>query len=444
MGIDICSIGGFTKTEGNSVAIKVDDEVIILDMGLSMEDYIRFTEDLEDVSTKTYKTLLKANAVPDYTFIEDWKDKVIAIIPSHGHLDHVGAIPFAAPLFSKAPVISTPYTIEILKSILRDEHLRIPNKLVSVNLNSSYKVSDKITVEFVNVTHSIIHTAIVVVHTPYGKIMYANDFKLDDHPVLGKKPNYGRIKELGNEGVNLLIMNCLYAHEHKKCPSESVAKQMLKDVMLGVNSEGKAMIVTTFSSHLARLKSIIEMGKQLNRKIVFFGRSLEKYIKAAERIDLINFSKDITIERYRDQVVKKLNQIQKAGKEKYLIVCTGHQGEPRAVLSRIARGELPFKFSSGDIVVFSCAIIPVEINKQNREKLEKSLRKDNVRIFQDVHVSGHGALEDHRDLIEMVKPEHIMPIHAEPAKGKMIAKLALQLGYKNTHVMQDGKRMKLK
>lgn len=443
MPIEVCGIGGFSKTEGNSVAIKVDDEVVLLDMGLSMEDYIKFTEDLEDVSSKTYKTLLKANAVPNYTFIDDWKDKVKVIIPSHGHLDHVGAIPFAAKLFPTAPIVSTPYSIEILRSILHDEHIDLPNEIISMNLNSTYKVSDKITIEFVNITHSIPHTAIIVVHTPYGKVLYANDFKLDDTPTLGKKPNYERLQELGSEGVELLIMNCLYAHEHKKCPSEAVAKQMLKDVMLGVKSEGRAMIVTTFSSHIARLKSIIEMGKKLNRKIVFLGRSLEKYVKAAERINLVNFTQDVAIYRYRDKVEKMLKRIQREGKDKYLIVCTGHQGEPKAILSRITRGELDFKFDQGDIVVFSCQVIPVEINKQNRDKLEASLRNKNVRIFRDVHVSGHGAREDHRDLIEMVRPKHIMPIHAEPEKAKMIAELAKQLGFKSTFVMEDGKRVSL-
>jgi ribonuclease J len=443
MGLELCAIGGFSRTEGNSVAIKVDDEVILLDMGLSMSDYIKFSEDCEDVSNKNYNQLLKVNAVPNYGFINDWKENVIAIVPSHGHLDHIGAIPFAASLFPNAPIISTPYTIEILRSILKDEKIKLSNKLISQNLNSSFKISEKITVEFVNITHSILHTAVVVVHTPYGKIMYVNDFKLDDHPVLGKKPNYARLGEIGKEGVKLLIINCLYAHAHRKCPSESVAKQMLKDVMLGINSQGKGMIVTTFSSHLARLKSIITMGKKLNRKIVFFGRSLEKYVSAAERINLVDFSNDVKIVRYRDQVVKMLEKIQREGKEKYLIVCTGHQGEPRAVLSRMSRGELPYKFDSGDIVVFSCNIIPVDINKQNREKLESVLRKNSVRIFQDVHVSGHGAREDHRDLIELVQPEQIMPIHAENAKAKMLAELAAQLGFKKTHIMQDGKRLKL-
>ena len=445
MGLEICAIGGFTKTEGNSVAIKVDDEVVLLDMGLSMFDYVKFTEDMEDTSTKTYNVLLKANAVPDYGHIDDWKSKVVAIVPSHGHLDHVGAIPFAAPLFPPAAVIlGTPYTIEVLKSILWDEHLEIPHKFVVLNSGSSYKISKNITIEFVHTTHSIPQTAIIVVHTPYGKVMYANDFKLDNTPVLGKKPDYARLQELGKEGVKLLIMNCLYAHEHKKCPSESVAREMLKDTMLSVSGEGKAMIVTTFSSHLARLKSIIELGKKLNRKIVFLGRSLDKYVRAGEKIGLVKFTDQVEILRHRDQLDKIFKKIRKEGKGKYLIVCTGHQGEPRSILSRMIKGDVEFIFEQGDVVIFSCQVIPVPVNIENRQKMEKLLRAGGVRIFRDVHVSGHGAREDHRELLEMIRPEHIIPIHAEPAKGKMIAELAAQLGFKNTHVMEDGKRLSLK
>jgi len=443
--LEICAIGGFTKTEGNSVAIKVDDEVVLLDMGLSMFDYVKFTEDMEDTSTKTYNILLKANAVPDYGHIEDWKDKVVAIVPSHGHLDHVGAIPFAAPLFpSSVVVLGTPYTIEVLKSILWDEHLEIPHKFVAVSSGSSYKVSKKITVEFVHMTHSIPQTAVVVVHTPYGKVMYANDFKLDNTPVLGKKPDYGRLQELGKEGVKLLIMNCLYAHEHKKCPSETVAREMLKDTMLSVSGEGKAMIVTTFSSHLARLKSIIELGQKLNRKIVFLGRSLDKYVRAGERIGIVTFTDKVEMVKPRDQLEKVFRKIKKEGKGKYLIVCTGHQGEPRSILSRMIKENFTFKFEQGDVVIFSCQVIPVPVNIENRQKMEKLLRAEGVRIFRDVHVSGHGAREDHRELLEMIRPEHIIPIHAEPAKGKMVAELAAQLGMKNTHVMEDGERLSLK
>lgn len=441
MPIEVCSIGGFSKTEGNSVAIKVDDEVILLDMGLGMESYIKHQEDREDVSAKTYTELLKVGAVPDYGYIKEWHHLIKAIIPSHGHLDHVGAVPFASSLFPDAPVISTPYSIEILKSILRDERIRIPNQIIPLNLNSTYKVSDKITVEFINTTHSIPHTAMICVHTPYGKVLYANDYKFDKQPVLGKKPNFKRLQELGDEGIKLLIVNCLYAHEHKKTPSESVARQMLKDVMLGVNSDGKALIVTTFSSHLARLKSIVDFGEKLGRKIVFLGRSLDKYVKAAERINLVNYSSRVQILSRRPHIEKMLRKIQKEGRDKYLIVCTGHQGEPRAILSRIARKELDFQFHAGDLIVFSCQVIPVEVNIKNRERLENALKTYNVRMFKDVHVSGHGALEDHRDLLELVRPDHIMPIHAENKKAQMLADFAKTCGYPNTHVMQDGNRM---
>jgi ribonuclease J len=442
MPIEVCTISGYTKTGGNSTAIKVDDEVVIIDMGLAMENYIRFQEDREDIHAAiTYKQLLRVNAVPDYGIIDDWKDKVVAIAPSHGHLDHIGAIPYASKLFPDAPVVGTPYTMEILQSILRDDRIDIPNKIHSVNLNGTFKASDKISIEFVNVTHSIPHSSLIVIHTPYGKVVYANDYKFDRQPTLGKKPNFKRLEEIGNEGVNLLIMESLYAHEHRKMPSESVAKQMLKDVVLGVKSEGKGMLITTFSSHIARLKSIVELGKKLNRKIVFLGRSLTKYVTAAERLGIVSFQQDIKLIRHRDKIDKMLRKIEKDGREKYLIVCTGHQGEPKAILSRMVKKQFDFSFNSGDIVVFSCSVIPVELNKDNRDKLEGGLSKFDVRIFKDVHVSGHGAREDHRDLIELVKPKHIIPSHAGEEKAQHVVSLGKQLGYKDVHIMENGNRM---
>lgn len=446
MPIEICTIGGFSEVGKNSTAIKIDHEVVILDMGLHMENYIRYTED-EDISALSYEELLKVNAVPDYSLIEDWKNKVVAIVPSHGHLDHIGAIPFSAEMFPQAAVVCTPYTAEVLKSIFKDEGLKIPNKLISLNPNSSYKISDKLTIELVHVTHSIPQASLIVVHTPYGKIIYANDYKFDRQPTLGQKPNFTRLKEIGDEKPLLLIVESLYADEHKKTPSESVAKQMLKDVMLGVHAEEKAMIVTTFSSHLARLKSIIELGKRINRKIVFLGRSLSKYVTAGQMINLINFEDEVVLVKHKAQVGKVLRDISKHGKEKYLLVVTGHQGEPKAVLSRMAREDLKFKFSQGDMVIFSCSVIPAELNKENRGTLERQLKEKGVRIFKDIHVSGHAAREDHRDLLELLRPKNIIPSHAGAERAEHIISLAEEMGYikgKNVFQMEDGKRLVLK
>ena len=274
--------------------------------------------------------------------------------------------------------------------------------------------------------------------------MYANDYKFDREPTLGKAPNFERLEELGKEGIKVLIMECLYAEEHRKMPSESVAKQMLKEVMLGTNSQGKAMIVTTFSSHIARLKSIIELGKKLNRKIVFLGRSLAKYIEAAEEIHIVEFKKEVQIVSYRDRIERTLRKIMKEGKDKYLIVCTGHQGEPKAILSRMAREEHGFQFAEGDIIIFSCSVIPVQLNQDNREKLESNLHSKNVRIFKDVHVSGHAAREDHRELLELIKPQAVIPAHAGGEKAKELADLAVKMGYKKVFLMQDGKRVVVK
>lgn len=446
MAIEICTIGGFSETGRNSTAVKIDDEVIILDMGLNMEEYIRYTED-EDINALSYEELLKVDAVPNYNLIKDWKDKVKAIVPGHGHLDHIGAVPFAAKLFPDAPVICSPFTAEVLKSIFNDEQIKHTNKIISVNLNSTYKLSNKVSIELVYMTHSIPHTAMIVLHTPYGKLVYANDYKFDRQPVLGQKPNFERLKEIGKEGVKVLIVESLYAHEHKKTPSEAVAQQMLKDVMLGVNAEGKGMIVTTFSSHLARLKSIVELGKKLNRRIIFLGRSLSRYVIAGQNLNIIDFKQDAKLLRHKDKIEKLLHKIKKEGKDKYLFVVTGHQGEPKAVLSRMARGEIDFNFSSGDVVIFSCSVIPVELNQNNRDRLERELKAKGVRIFNDIHVSGHACREDHRDLIEMLKPKHIIPSHGAHDKAEHMAELAVELGYeinKNIHLMEDGKRIVIK
>jgi ribonuclease J len=220
---------------------------------------------------------------------------------------------------------------------------------------------------------------------------------------------------------------------------------MVRDVLTNVNHEGKAIVITTFSSHLARLKSIIEFGKKLNRKIIFAGRSLSKYVDAGHETGIIDFRKDIQLIKYKTQIKKKFRKIEK-NKDKFLIVCTGHQGEKQAVLSKIVDKVIPFKLENGDHVIFSCAVIPAEVNRKNRNDLEKKLMARGVRIFRDIHVSGHASREDHRELIDMVRPKHIIPAHGDAKITTPLIELAKTIGYKKgktVHQMKDGKRIKL-
>jgi len=442
--IEICAVGGYSEIGKNMTAVKIDDEVIILDMGLHLDPYIQYTEDEDIVEVNTHH-LRRIGAIPDDKVINDWKKNVKAIVPTHAHLDHVGAIMFLAKDYN-APIICTPFTAEVIKTISQDEKIDIENEIKIMNVNSIYTISKNLKIEFINMTHSVPQTVMVALHTKYGIIIYANDFKFDDHPIIGKKPNYERLEQLGKKGVLALICDSTRAHKAMKTPSEIVAKDMLRDVLIGTNSTGKAVIITTFSSHLARLKSIVEFGRKMNRKIIFLGRSLAKYAEAGENIGLVNFSKEVEIVKYGSKIKKRLNQIGKKDKDKYLLVVTGHQGERKATLSKMARGEMQFKFDNEDHVIFSCTVIPSEINIKNRKKLEQKLENNNVRIFKDIHQSGHASREDLRDLINFLKPKHIIPAHGEPMMKEALISLAVEKGYlrsKTTHLIKNGQRLKL-
>ncbi|MBU0756984.1 MAG: RNase J family beta-CASP ribonuclease [Nanoarchaeota archaeon] len=444
--IEICTVGGYSEVGKNMTAIKYQDEVVLLDMGLQVDKYIS-AKDENDDDIIDAKELARQGALPDETLIKDWKKKVLAIIPTHAHLDHLGAIPFMASKYD-AEILCTQFSANVLKRLISEKANKFSNKITTLAVNSVYQLSENIRIEFINSTHSTPQTVMVLVQTPEGSVLYCNDFKLDNNPVIGDKPNYRRLNELGaKKEVKLLIMDALYSNLERKTPSESIAREMLREVMLGVSSKDKAVIVTTFSSHIARLKSIVDFGKKMKRKIVFLGRSLAKYTEAAEECGIVNFSDDVEICGWSSKVRKKLKEIEKQGnREKYLIVATGHQGEPNAVLSKIVKGKLRFRLFSEDHVIFSCGVIPNPVNIAQRQILEDEFKKHKVRIFKDIHQSGHASREDHRDLINMVRPEHIIPSHGDFSKTSHLMSLAQELGYqpgKTVHLMQDGQRLSI-
>ena len=243
MAVEIYTVGGYNEVGKNMTAVKVDDEVVIFDMGLHLPNYIKLTEDREDVFAASTNELKNAKAIPNDDFIKHLRKNVKAIIPSHAHLDHIGAIPYLASKYD-APVLATPYTAAVLRAILKDEKIEIRNEIKVMSPNSTYTISKNLKVEFINVTHSTPQASMIALHTKYGVVLYANDFKFDNHPVLGKKPNYEALEKLGKKGILIMIVDSLYAYSASKTPSENVAREMLRDVMLGVDSKGKAVIVT--------------------------------------------------------------------------------------------------------------------------------------------------------------------------------------------------------
>lgn len=438
MEIEFCAIGGYSEIGMNMCALRFGDEVYICDMGFYLPEVVRL-QDEEIVRTDMSKEeLIRSHVLPNDNVIKAWRNKVKGIILCHCHLDHIGGIPYLAEQYD-CPIYGTPYTIEVLKSILKDENIKLKNKIKVLNANDTVKFSPNVTLEFLAIPHSTPMAALAIFHTNEGIIVYGNDFKFDNSPIIGPKPDYKRLKELGDKGVRALIVDSLYAREEMKTPSEFVAKEMLKDVMLNSENKHNLVIVTTFASQIARLKSIIEFGKKMNRKIIILGRSMNRYITAAENIKLVNFTKDAELIKYQDQVRRKLKGIQK-NPEKYLIICTGHQGEPRSILTRIATKDLPYEFYPGDQVIFSCKVIPAPINIANRAALEAKLKQRGVRLFKDIHTSGHLAREDHHDLIKLLRPKHIIPAQGDVTIFTPLAELAKEMGYENkfVHVVKNG------
>ena len=443
--IEIFTIGGFSECGKNMSAVKIDDEVVILDMGVYLPKLIDFEEGGGDRKNLTAEGMIKLGAIPDDSVIAAWKDKVKAIVIGHCHLDHSLAVQFLAPHY-KAPVIGTPYTIEVIKNQLRDEKISIKNQLIIVNPNSSIKISKNIEIELIHITHSTLQTALVAVHTPYGVILYANDFKLDNDPVLGKKPDYARLRELGKENVLCLISESLYAYQEGKTPSEQVAKQMLKDVLFGTANESNAIFATTFASHIARLKSIYEFGHKMGRRVIFLGRSMHKYIQSAKNLNLVDFP-DAKIFGFSGEVKRELKKIEKGKRNDYLIICTGGQGEPESILNKILTNKIDFELMPNDHVIFSNRTIPVPVNIANRNAMEAKLLKKGVSIFRDIHVSGHSYKQDLKDMITMTKPQNIIPAHGAEDMQTKFAELATGMGYeidKNFHFGKNGKRINLK
>ncbi|MEK6860065.1 MAG: RNase J family beta-CASP ribonuclease [Nanoarchaeota archaeon] len=440
----IYGIGGFDEVGKNMTAVELKDDVFLFDCGLYLPPIVEL-EEAERVYTE--KRLRQIGAVPSDDILDSFglRNKVRAILPSHAHLDHIGAIPYLAQRYN-ADVIGTPFTIEVLKTLISDEKINLRNKLRVVQPNSFCFVqgkTKKYKVEFINITHSTLQTSMIALHTDEGIVLYANDFKFDNNPILGKAPNYERLKEIGKEGVKAMIVDSLYSGDERKTASEKVARSLLEDVLLTTTNEGAGLFVTTFSSHIARLKSIVEFGKQLNRKIVFLGRSLNKYVAAAARIDMCPFIKDIELVSYKNQVARKLKHINKNRKE-YMIVCTGHQGEPGSILDRLSKNKLPFQFQNNDHVVFSSSVIPTKINIENRERLDDRLKKRGIRLFNNIHTSGHAGREDLRDFINMINPRHIIPAHGDHQKIAPMVELAEELGYKNkknVHLIHDKQRL---
>jgi ribonuclease J len=446
MEIEIATIGGYEEVGRQMTAVRAGDDVVVFDMGLNLSQVLIH----DNVETEQMHSLdlIDMGAIPDDRVMSDLEGDVKAIVPTHGHLDHIGAISKLAHRYD-APIVATPFTIELVRQQIEGENkFNVNNDLVKMSAGETMSIGERVELEFVNVTHSIIDAINPVLHTPEGAIVYGLDKRMDHTPVIGDPIDMKRFREIGREGEGVLayIEDCTNAGRKGRTPSEAVARRHLRDVMTSIEDYDGGIVATTFSSHIARVSSLVEFAKDIGRQPVLLGRSMEKYSGTAERLGFVDFPDDVGMYGHRKSVDRTFKRIMNEGKENFLPIVTGHQGEPRAMLTRMGRGETPFELDDGDKVIFSARVIPEPTNEGQRYQSEKLLKIQGARIYDDIHVSGHLREEGHYTMLQALQPKHVIPAHQNLKGFSPYVDLAENQGYalgRDLHVTRNGNMIQL-
>ncbi|WP_053948571.1 ribonuclease J [Halolamina sediminis] len=440
MEVEIATIGGYEEVGRQCTAVRAGDDVVIFDMGLNLSKVLIH----DNVETEQMHSLdlIDMGAIPDDRVMSEIEGDVQAIVPTHGHLDHIGAISKLAHRYD-APIVSAPFTIELVKQQVQGESkFEVDNDLIKMDAGETMQIGDDTELEFVNVTHSIIDAINPVLHTPEGAVVYGLDKRMDHTPVIGDPIDMDRFSEISREeGVLAYIEDCTNASKKGRTPSERVAREHLRDVMMSLEDYDGGIVATTFSSHIARVKSLVEFAEEIGREPVLLGRSMEKYSGTAERLGFVDFPDDLGMYGHRKSVDRTFKRIMKEGKENYLPIVTGHQGEPRAMLTRMGRGETPYDIEDGDKVIFSARVIPEPTNEGQRYQSEQLLRMQGAHIYDEIHVSGHLSQEGHYQMLEALQPEHVFPAHQDLKNAAQYVDLCESEGYtlgEDIHLSRNG------
>nr|WP_277419677.1 ribonuclease J [Lactobacillus delbrueckii] len=414
--VAVFAIGGLHEIGRNMYCVQYQDEIVIMDCG------IKFPED----------DLLGINyVISDYSYLVKNREKIKALVVSHGHEDHIGGIPFLLEKIPEIPVYATPFALALIKSKC-EEHGILDRTELHEEHEDTVLTFDKLKVTFFRTTHSIPDTLGIAVHTPLGAVVFTGDFKFDLTPVMNQPaPNFQRMAQLGEEGVLALLSDSTNAEVPQFTKSERFVASSLHNIITGI--EGR-IIFATFASNLYRVSTAIQAAIDTGRKVAIFGRSMENGIQ--NRIDLGYL--DVP-----EGLIVDAEAINSLPPEKVMLLCTGSQGEPLAALSRIANGtHRQIKLKPHDTVIFSSNPIPgntLSVNQLINKLMEGGANVVHGRV-NNVHTSGHGGQEELKLMVELTKPKYMIPVHGEYRMQVVHAHLAQQAGVpaENTFVLKNG------
>lgn len=417
--LKVIPLGGVDGIGSNMTVFEYDQDIVIVDCGISFPEDDMLGIDL---------------VIPDFSYLEQNEDKIRGLLLTHGHEDHIGAVPYLLKQINM-PVYGTKLTLGILENKLTEHGLMGGSHLQEIEAGDSIKLGC-FTAEFIRVNHSIADSVAIGLHTPKGVVVHTGDFKIDLTPIDGAPIDLHRFAELGKKGVKLLLCDSTNVERCGYTASEKVVGVSFDRIFEGCD---KRIVIATFSSNIHRVQQIINASVKYGRKVAITGRSMINVLRAAERLGYMDIPEGTLIE---------LSDMKRYKMEQLTLITTGSQGEPMSALYRMALGEhSQVALGSDDLVILSSSPIPG--NEKLISRIVNELLKRGVNMIRDnamdVHVSGHACMEELKIIHTLLKPDFFMPVHGEYKHLKSHAMLAADLGMEENRIFipETGKPLEL-
>lgn len=406
----IIPLGGLGEIGKNMTVYECQGDMFIVDCGLAFPDADMLGVDL---------------VIPDFDFVEKNIDRIKGLVVTHGHEDHIGAIPYLMKKFD-IPVYASPLAIGLIKGKLKEHGLLNKAKLHVVSPRQEIRMGC-MRVEFIHVNHSIPDAMALAVHTPAGVVVQTGDFKIDYSPIEGGVTDISRFAELGEEGVLCLLSDSTNAERPGSTPSERKVGQSFQGLFN--NAGGKRIIIASFSSNIHRIQQIVTIAGQIGRKVAVSGRSMENVVAVAIELGYLTVPEGVLVD---------IDSISRYRQDQLIIITTGSQGEPMSALSRMASGEhRKVNVTTQDFIIISATPIPG--NEKHVTRVVNDLLKLGAEVvyeaMYEVHVSGHACQDELRMMLALTKPKFFMPVHGEYKHLKAHSKLAIDLGVQPSNIL---------